>query len=659
MRFWINIEDATHAIVGAGPISNVIRCTVKWRLSQVGEITFEMPATDERASLVQARRSCSIWGMLDGVQTYLGGGVIDEITTRIGADGIAYLSVRGGDLLRELQRRSVGDLDLQDSDPAVNLAALFALLLEDPINWDASEISYASPVFQVRFVYESFLGSVISLAAKTGAYFRYGPLTPGDPPRDFHWFYTLTSSGVLATMHGDPVAIESNANACLITNIEVLEDSNDLKTRAYLFGHGEGASVMTAVRATVWPSTAVVAGDYTLDGNAYRFNRAENYISNLTAEAAYGRDDVVLAFKDIAPFSNHDADVIIAANFLLTAALEYLHKNRMPYKAYKLSVAGLTTLVKPGETILVQARRYRDGQKVIDINDTLYILEVESAIDVSGIYTSNLTVANIPRWPATGGDLIASEIAKTTVTSAHPQTGPNVDTIPYREPLDDSKNAVLNFWLAEETNSVQSVIVRFRVDPLRSTVKASALAVTTSGGGSLHTHGIPNHQHATTVAGLGAPVTPNIQLDLPGGGVGFLQSSNGSDVTLNTNVASGATTAVSESTHTHTITPTVTNTYGIFEESGGNTYAATDLEWKTAADVGYTSVGGGDAIAGAAGWYQVDITSRITDTNSPFRPLQPSNNIEFRIKVASHATKTAQLTVQIERRTTIQSIAVY
>jgi hypothetical protein len=37
--------------------------------------------------------------------------------------------------------------------------------------------------------------------------------------------------------------------------------------------------------------------------------------------------------------------------------------NRKPYISYKLSVAGLKRPLKPGQTILVQARQYRDGAK--------------------------------------------------------------------------------------------------------------------------------------------------------------------------------------------------------------------------------------------------------------------------------------------------------
>lgn len=654
MRFWIDIEDASRNRSGEGPITTATRCVTRKRLNRVGEFSFEVPATDERVTMIGARRTCAIVGMVEGVETYLGGGPMDEMRTRIGADGLPMLTVSGSDLLAELSRISVGRLELTDTGDA-NVATLLSRANNPPLSW-ATIVEQGSPDFRARLVYESLFNSIFAIAEKTGAYFRL--VTSSLPTRHIDWFYTIEDSGILATMHGDPVALEGNANACLITSLEIVEDSNDLKTRAFLFGSGEGDSVVTSWFSTNWPDGSILADPYIVDGNTYLFVRAGNYIINTTAEATYGRDESALAFKDIAPLTNELADLIMAGNFLVVAAMEYLHKNRMPYRAYKLAVSGLRAPLEPGQTLRVQARRFRDGEKPINIDEVLFVLEVEHTIDVNGVRISGLTVANMARWPLSSNEEIAREMGKTKILSAHPQTGPNVDTISYREHMDDGHPATLHFWLGEETTTVQSVLVRFHVDPLRSTMTNVSATGTTIGSESTHSHTIPDHNHYVNVANA-ATVDRATSLTIVGGNVVMNYTGvSGGDKHLNTTPGGGnVATSNAGSSHTHSFTPTITPVYGVFDQTPGNTYLATDLEWKTAADGGWTAITAGDAISGASGWYGIYITSRIS---SDGRPATAVNNVQFRVRAAAVvAGKSAQLTVQIERRTTIQSIAVY
>jgi hypothetical protein len=291
---------------------------------------------------------------------------------------------------------------------------------------------------------------------------------------------------------------------------------------------------------------------------------------------------------------------------------------------------------------------------------------VENTIDSDGIDTTALTVANLNRWPVNDGEMIAQEMAKTTVMSAHPQTGPNVDTISYREHLDDTHNATLYFWLGNETTTVQSVFVRFHVDPLRSTIKSVAGASTSAGpsdkvtadaGGSVTSLPISNGSVARTgpPAGIydhGAGETSDTTATA--GVAHHHLAPHDHDITHNHTLTLA--THQHGMAHSHSFTPVVNTLYGVFDESSANTYAATDLEWKTEADGSWTAIAAADAISGASGWYGIEIAGRIA-TN--FRPTTAVNDVQFRVKAASKVGKTAQLTVQIERRTSIQSIAVY
>ena len=104
--------------------------------------------------------------------------------------------------------------------------------------------------------------------------------------------------------------------------------------------------------------------------------------------------------------------------------------------------------------------------------------------------------------------------------------------------------------------------------------------------------------------------------------------------------------------HTHSLTPSIATTYGVFEESGANTYAYSDLEFEVN---GSAATDTPAAISGASGWYEVDLTADVVD--SVGRPVQAANYVTVQVKAASKASKTVQVTAEIERRTVIQSIA--
>jgi hypothetical protein len=248
LRFWAEIQDTTGNIIGEGPVNSLTRCTTRTRVNRVGEYSFEMAATDPRASLVTARRTALIYGMLGGQKTFLGGGPIDKVATRL-TQGAPLLTVAGSDLLAELSRVSIGKMDL-NAGGDTNIQTLMTFIDTPPLAWSSTREA-GSPDFIARLVYETTFNTLFAVAEKTGAYFRFD--TANAPARGLEWFYAIQDSGILATMHGDPVAIEGNPNACLITNIEIDQDSSDLKTRAFFFGSGEGDSITTAIYAQNWP----------------------------------------------------------------------------------------------------------------------------------------------------------------------------------------------------------------------------------------------------------------------------------------------------------------------------------------------------------------------------------------------------------------------
>lgn len=413
------------------------------------------------------------------------------------------------------------------------------------------------------------------------------------------------------------------------------------------------------------------ASTRTIDGESWTIDRSETSLENTTARGLYGRQQTALQFKEISPISNSDADISAAANALWAATMVWLRTHDAPAQFYRLDVARLNSIVYPGQTIRVVAKGYVEGSRYLNIDTDLTILEVSSRIGNGGVRTTGLVVSTVERWPASDGDQAASEFHQAAVYQSLAQLGPTVDTISYREAIDDDTGATFFFFLGEETVAVNSVLVRFRCDKLRSTVKSvggsststdsggGATPTSASGGGSTettdsgsgHTHEVDladsTSGSAVYFAGVGTPPVGDLRTS---GGGQINTSSTGSGHTHDVTVPAH-THDVTVPAHTHDVTAAISTEYGIYEDPG-TAYAATDLEF---------SINGGawrsdqSSISGASGWYGLDITDEIVGL--ALRPLQVANSVAVRVKVASYADQKVQITAQIERRCVIQSIA--
>lgn len=454
----------------------------------------------------------------------------------------------------------------------------------------------------------------------------------------------------------------------------------------------EDTTIATEATGTIYgddPSGYIYgASTRTIDGESWSIDRDETSIENVTARTAYGRHHTALQFKEISPLSNSDADMATSANALWAATYHWLRTHDAPAQFYRLAVAKLNSVLYPGQLLRVVAKGYVEGVRYLNIDTDLTILEVTTQIGQGGVRTTGLVVSTVERWPANDGDQAASEFHQASVYQSLAQLGPSIDTISYRESIDDDTGANFYFWLGPEVALVNSVLVRFRCDKLRSTVKSvggsststesgggatvtsasggGATPTSASGGGSTettdsgsgHTHEVDladsTSGSAVYFAGVGTP--PEGDLRTAGGGK-INTSSTGSGHTHDVDIPSHThnvtvpshTHDVTVDDHTHDVTAAISTEYGIYEDPG-SAYVATDLEFQ---------VNGGawrsDITNLGSSWYALDITTEIVATG--LRPRQAANSVAVRVKSASYADKKVQVTAQIERRTVLQSIA--
>lgn len=643
MRIWLDVQ-ASGVTTGPGPVVEVAAFSSRARLNQAGDWRATVPALDERVvELLQPRRTVLAYAMVNGARTFIGGGTIEALEVSL-ADGAPMLEVSGRDLLEELSRGTVGDVTLTSS-------GLNSFVDDNlPTAWSRGPSIGSFSNFTAHFVYDSLLGSLTAIAGKLPVWFRLASL------RRVQLFALLpTTSTVRAMLNADPTAIEANDSICLITNITEQRQAADVATRIIAFGAGNGQARLTMAAASQWPDGSALTGAYVIDGDSYAFSRTANAITNTTAETVYGRIERALAWKEIGPISNTDADVEAAANTLVAAVCEHLRRNHEPVYVYSLAVAAVRQSILPGDLVRIQARQFRDGERPINIDRELRVLEVGATVDANGVRTDQLTVATVDHWPASDMETIVSEIRQGQVMQALPQMSASVDTISYREPIDDDYSADLRFWLGNETTSVNQVLVRFRVDPFRSTTRTVGGTVSGTVDIPDHDHDIPDHQHNLKIIGNGVgALTYDIGFGAGGTSGGVRHNINSTDWDWVTNADSGGTTSNDGGGQTGLaldLSAALSLQYGIYEDSGANTYAATDLEWLLNG-----SAVSGAAVATTGGWYELDITTAVADGDT-YRPLQAANAVTVRIKAASKVGKRCQVTAQVERRTVIQAIA--
>ena len=634
MNYWIDIEDSNGNKFGAGALTTVMDWESTSSMDEVGKFSFSIPASDPRSSIIQPKRIVRCYTRVLQSIEEIGSGVIDKITPVTDEFSNTILKVEGSDLLRELTYRSVGFLELKDSEGNGVTNPISQIMGFAPSGWSIdTSVGTGEPASNVyaSFAGETVLNALKKVAESKGEHFR---LQKG---RKIAWLgKNLQSSNIRAVQGGNPIDIEGNDNVCIVQELQEEQDTYNVCTRLYPFGSGIGDA-----RLTLASTTRTVPAGFILD-------KVNNCIINTKAEATYGRIDNYISFKEIAPISNTDLDLENASNSLFDQSLVYLLRHSEAEKFYKIKVLKLNKLLNVGEKIRVVFNENVDGYPAFSIDEELYILETTNLINNSGIRTSEISVATIDRFPEDESTLLLSQLTTASVFESHPQLNANAYVVPYRESMDNSKPAQIDFWLGNEVLNVNQVSLKFKIDPLRSTVKSVAGNSTTSssGGGGGGTSSSGGGSTTTSAGSLGShyhSITAPFYVNYT-----YYTDSSNQYHTHQVSVPNHSHT-FSMGTHSHSVTPSISTVYGLYEESTSNTLVEADLIYK---------VNHGDPMGRAVsigdGWYELDVTSLVSNPQS-FRPLQVKNLIS----ISTNTAKTALITAQLVVRTVIQAIAVY
>lgn len=266
---------------------------------------------------------------------------------------------------------------------------LARIMATAPAGWSldpAGEYATAAPVY-MQFAGESVLGALVMLAEQTGEHFVLSP-----SGRRVWWLSTAQNdSGLRASQADTP-----GDNTMAVTRLSRVQDSYELYTRLYAYGGGVGDGRLTIETA----GDALLAAGWVRDPDGL-------YLENTNASAVYGRIDRREDYPDIAPIDASDTQIKHAADMLLARMVSALRRKSQLQYAYTIEVAPGKYDVWPGQTIQVVYHEWVDGYHAVNIDATLWVLEVNQRITSAGVHVAGLTVATVDYTPANDYSAVA------------------------------------------------------------------------------------------------------------------------------------------------------------------------------------------------------------------------------------------------------------
>lgn len=407
---WVDIYDpAGINRLGGGPITTAKTLNSRTKLDGGGTIGFTIPATDPRAlELCQNERQARLYVKLGGEIREIGRG---PIRAQSYSGDNKTIQISGGDKLDALTRISVGRLREYD---AIDIATIAADLVSEVEGWQL----VAEPnlgLQNIRFSGASVLKALLRMAKEKGLHIRSG-LNPNEV--EIGTFGEQINL-VIGNVSGFRRELAGNREFMIITRPTMKSSTEELITRLYPLGGGEGTAAITLEKSTR-------VAPYTI-GSVVRGGRTEYYIQNDEAVDQYGVIEAYRAYKQITPISNTEAGYIAAANAVYDAGASDLGRNSFEVKNYTVSARKPRITIRPGDKVKIEytGQVMRDNMVIEPqrIDGWFWVTSVNEQVNQQGI-TVDLTLSNVDQEVADITKRIADTIENFEVSNVAVKTFP-------------------------------------------------------------------------------------------------------------------------------------------------------------------------------------------------------------------------------------------
>lgn len=505
MRLWIDILDGSNNRLGDGPIWTLKQGQVKRALDGAGSLRATLVASDPRAvALAQVGRVLQLWGEDPGGVRLLGEGIIANIRVSDDPTGVSLI-LDGPDVLEELKRKNtlLGRVYNQERladvcDDLIGLVPGWSVVVDSSI---------ASQLVDARFDGMKVLAAFQEIAKRYGHHLRASQQSS----RTLEIGPFGAASGLRAQKVEtiNPEALR-NPDLLMVQRIQrdTVRESNNFYNVLVPLGAGEGTAALTlekSTRNTPYPIQTLTGPD----GRTLHYLATTNYPSGGYTDFRTDPEAVVRVgqFKEVAPLSNSEPDIVNAANALYDAAAAELERASVVQEIYGLTVVNVRENIQPGDTVAIDyiGQVLTNGQPLtyLAVRGDFYVLGATERVTLEG-RDVQLQISNVDKFPQTEAELMFDTVEQMRLRNLKPNiTGGPPATYVFDRELAPSFPADVPIEITDAVTELLRARLRIRTSPFRSTVST---AVTASGGGVATTSG----------GGGGGTSTSEIQ-DQPGG----------------------------------------------------------------------------------------------------------------------------------------------
>jgi len=547
-KILVDVLDAAGIRLGSGPVKEIQSISIDRQLDGAGTFKISAAVSARSIELFTNERRVKIYHEDAGGLRLMGQGIIEDVNIVDNPTGIS-LKVSGPDILDELARKTTLLARIYNQQTVQTVVNSLITLVP---GWSASiDAGIVGNVIDARYDGASVLKALRDIVGRYGYHFR---LSSSDKVVSISQFGEDSGERVFKTQVITTTMLK-NPKLLFVQNLPEKTSTKDLINWIVPLGAGEGTGALTLEKSTR-------SSPYTVQSIAGPDGTLQYYLSDATSVAAYGQIEKMLTFKQIAPLSNSETDIINAANALYDAAADWLTKNKNPIVTYGLTVKNVKNNILPGDKIHVNYK----GQIITPRDETVDYLSIRDdfwvmrAIERVGLdqHSVDLEISNVDQRVMNVVERVADSMEDIKLRDLKPDISSTTRSYVYDREMDSSLSATIPLEFTDATLSLQRIRLRLKTTPFRSTASGAA-----SGGGSSVAGGDHNHR-LSVYLGIGTPNVFNIRhlFRVVGGGfaslfVGGLSLDTTGD--LETYDASGD--------HTHSIAHSHTLTYAINDDS--------------------------------------------------------------------------------------------
>lgn len=393
--FRVVLLDSTDTAVAE--ITTALSVNTVDKLDAIGRLTLTLPVNDPNGYLIDSTSRIDVYDYLDGYlgRYYFASSDPDD------KHGIGTRTIEFFDTLTELTRVEVGfNRKYTNHQVSAAVVDLIGLLAESEYDqWGDPVVDAAIGITTVAYENVSVFTAVDELRKRFGQHFRLNGV------RKFEFGAFGEDSGLRgANLDAPSVPVLAQSHEVfIIDDLTPSESAEEIVNVVWPVGAGEGLAKLTIEQSTAYPEiTNTTATD---QDSTTRYG-----LTDQDSVDAYGYRGRVITFPNLRPVNNNEASIILASDALKLGAYIFLQRHKDPRKQYRVVARNLSPLLKIGDKVHIQYRQVHDGQVYMDVDEKLYVMEIQRTRSASGDRRATLIVAPISEVSLEPTDVIVETV---------------------------------------------------------------------------------------------------------------------------------------------------------------------------------------------------------------------------------------------------------